>query len=94
MTGSAISLHDFIDTASKRIPYIHPAAEFTVYQWFAFAREAADRDDAAEIARLLDAVRQKVVLELRWQADDAETGLDYRAAYRLRRRADRIEVPS
>jgi hypothetical protein len=41
MTGSAISLHDFIDTFSKRIPYIHPAAEFTIYQWFAFARPAA-----------------------------------------------------
>jgi hypothetical protein len=51
-------------------------------------------DDMAEITRLVGMIRDRVVDELRWEAEKMADKLvgDFKEAYRLRRQADRFEV--
>ncbi len=85
MTANLTSMHDFINTMRRRVPPLHPSAKVIVHEWL---DEADAVNDANEVARLLDLVGDKIVLELRWQAEDRETAHFYRDAYYLRR-ADR-----
>ena len=72
MSAIRISFHDYICSLRTTVPYVHPAARATVAAWLAEANDAADRDDAATVARFALLVERKVAQELQWQREDAE----------------------
>lgn len=81
MSAAGIHWADYLDNVRSQVPPLHPAAECTVYELLAEARDAAERGNDGEVARLLAIVRNKVLLELQSEMEDnaaaAETlGLD------------------
>jgi hypothetical protein len=85
-----VSLHGFIDNFKRRIPPLHPLGEVTIHEWLSEMQFAADIGATKEVVRLFKLVRDKIQLELHWEAEDWETGNAYREAYQVRRQADRI----
>jgi hypothetical protein len=87
MSASITSLRDYVETAKQRVPRdMHP----NVYEYLSWAEYHADRDDAHEVAPYLGLARDRIVQELRWEAESFETAHAYRDAYDAHRRADRI----
>jgi hypothetical protein len=73
-----------------QVPPLHRCAEQSIYFAFDQMRDAVN--NPPEVVRLVRKVCSRVALELRFEAENAETVKDYRSAYRLRRQADRFEV--
>jgi hypothetical protein len=93
MSASKTSMYDFINALCIRVPPdIHPSARWNIDHDFSEMREAVAVDDHAHVVLLMAYVRDRVVDELRWEAEKYRTVRKYREAYRLRRRADRFEV--
>ena len=87
MSASVTDMRDFIEALRVRVPReIHPCAHEAIRWWFADMRDA----DPAHVVRLAAKVRHRIVDELRWEAVKQTTARDYRAAHKLRRRADRF----
>ena len=86
-------MYQFIETLRLHIPPIHPCGEEAVYSYFAEMRDATD--DPPEVARVAAMIRDRVVQELRFEAESIESSRCpgcYRDAYRLRRQADRFDA--
>ncbi len=93
MSARRSDMASFIAELRQRVPRdLHPMARQFIHEWFNEALDADERGDHGEVARLLAAVRAKVADELRWEAQKAQTGRDYKHADRLRRQAARIEA--
>jgi hypothetical protein len=52
MSATVIDLHDYLQTLRDTLPYVHPAGMATIHAWLGEALDAADRGDAASVARL------------------------------------------
>jgi hypothetical protein len=90
MSATVISMHDFIEALRMRVPTdIHPSARCIIHEYLGAMRDAID--DPAHVVKLATMVREKIVDELRWEAEKYASVCDYREAYRLRHRADRFE---
>jgi hypothetical protein len=93
MSASTSYWCDFIEALCIRVPPdIHPSARWNIDHDFSEMREAVVIDDHARIVRLIAKVRDRIVDELRWEAEKYQTVRKHREAYRLRRRADRYEA--
>ncbi len=89
MSASATDMFDFIDELRRRVPRdIHPMAQALIDEDIGAMRDAAD--DPARVLQLIAKVRERVIDELCWEAVKAETGHDFKQAYRLRRQAARF----
>jgi hypothetical protein len=70
MSAINISLHDYIDTLRLHIPRdMHPY----VYEHLSDAEYYAQCGDMQAMAHSLGLMRDKIVQELHWEADNAET---------------------
>jgi hypothetical protein len=91
MSASVTSMHDFIEALRSRVPRdIHPMALAIIREDFCAMHDAAA--DPQRVVQLAAKVRWRIVDELRWEAVKSATVHDFRAAYKLRHRADRIEA--
>lgn len=89
MSACLRSMHELIETTIRRWPRdLHPCAKAHLHELFSEMRAAVD--DPVRVVALTARVR-RVVQELPWEAEDAESTRAFRDAYRLRRQADRIE---
>jgi citrate lyase beta subunit len=71
MTAISIGLHDYIASLRATMPVdLHPAGMATIFSWFGEMQSAADRGDAATVAKVARMVSAKVALELEWQRQD------------------------
>jgi hypothetical protein len=71
MTAISIGLHDYIASLRATMPVdLHPAGMATIFSWFGEMQSAADRGDAATVAKVARMVGAKVALELEWQRQD------------------------
>jgi hypothetical protein len=65
MTAISIGLHDYIASLRATMPVdLHPAGMATIFSWFGEMQSAADRGDAATVAKVARMVGAKVALEL------------------------------
>jgi hypothetical protein len=91
MSASKTGMRDFVEALLVQVPHdMHPSSSFIIHHKFTEMRDAVD--DPARVMQLMAAVRERIVQELRWEAENYQTVRKYREAYRLRRRADRFEV--
>lgn len=70
MSGSSISLRDFVEQLRISVPCVHPAGRATIDHWLMDMVDAADHGDAATVARLAVLIAGKIELELQWQRED------------------------
>jgi hypothetical protein len=86
-------MYQFIERLRLHVPPIHPSGEEAVHRYFAEMREAMD--DPAEVSRLAAMVRDRVVQELRWEAENMESARYAgwsKDAHRKRQQASRFEA--
>lgn len=93
MSGSTTSMHDIINVLRMRVPpEIHPSAQAIIGEYFGEMRDAADRGLPHQVIDLIGRIRWRIVDELRWEAEKSISCGDYREAYKLGHRADRVEA--
>jgi hypothetical protein len=90
VSASAATMHDFIETLRRHVPPVHPCGAEEIRWLFVEMCEAVD--DPSRVVQLAARVRRRVVQELRWEAESAESARAWRDAYKLRRQADRFEA--
>ncbi len=74
MSATVTSMRDLIDTVRPRVPrHLHPCGERILFEWLKDAYAADHRGDVHEVAHLLAMVRDKIVQELRWEAESYKT---------------------
>lgn len=70
MPASAIDLTDFAAAVRCIVPTdIHPAARATLHTWLSDMLMAANRGDAAAVAKLAKRISDKVEQELEWERE-------------------------
>ena len=68
MSACAIDMEDYLSTLKSFVPDdLPPAARATVRYWLSDAFYAADRGNAAEVARLAALIVDKVAVEIQWR---------------------------
>jgi hypothetical protein len=90
MSATAIGMHDFIEALRLHIPPIHPCGEEAVSSCLCQMRDAID--NPAEVVRLAAKIRNRVVQELLFEAESAESAHCFKIAYRLRHQAERFRA--
>lgn len=70
MSAERLDLADWVRSIIGQVepwlPEIHPAGAATLQGWLGDLRWACDRGDATEVARLSEALHDKLALELEW----------------------------
>jgi hypothetical protein len=71
MTATGIELWEYLESLRAAVPYVHPAGQVTINEWLSEMRDAVERGDVAEFARLAVMVAEKVDQELGWYSEDS-----------------------
>jgi hypothetical protein len=80
---------DFVEALRDSVPPLHPSAASIVHEWLNLARCASHISDTREVVRLMNLVKEKIAIELHWEAEVDEDIGDYVAAGALHTAADK-----
>jgi hypothetical protein len=83
---------DFIKTLAETVPPLHPSAVGIIHEWLGEARCASHMGNAREVVRLMAMVREKITIELHWEAEVDEDIGDFVAAGALHAAADKWDM--
>lgn len=83
---------DFVEALRNSVPPLHPSAAGIINEWLNEARCASHIGDTHKVVRLMKMVREKIAIELHWEAEVDEDIGDFVAADALHAAADKWDM--